>query len=358
VLDVLFGDGYHELPKGLLPFHRYGSEIRTAFIEQIHEAADVTRGAGRHCRLHFTVAEVHQDLFESEWQRLRPIVEQAVGATVDVSFSVQAPETDAVAIDPRGALHREGSGRIAFRAGGHGALLVNLRRTSGDVVLIKNIDNIARRDVSARIAAIRARVCGALLLVERETHEAIRALRAGGKVAAAVQFLERQFGVLSSVAPRSESDAREVAMSLLNRPIRVCAMVPTSGHSGGRPFWVSEPERGQSLQIVEGAEVDLSKAEERALFHQTRHFNPVDMACSLRDVDGKPFDLSKYVDPSRALIAQKTVGGVALKAYEHPGLWNGGMALWNTVLVEVPEFAFNPVKSLADLASPGHRTLP
>jgi hypothetical protein len=283
-------------------------------------------------------------------------VERAVGASVDVSFSVQAPETDAVAIDSNGGLHREPSGQIAFRAGGHGALLVNLGRASGDVVLIKNIDNIARRDVSTRIAGIRSLVCGALLFVERETHETIRALRAGGKVSTAVQYLERQFGVLSSVVARSETEARAVAMSLLQRPIRVCAVVPTTGHTGGRPFWVREAERGQSLQIVESAEIDLSNTAEQELFHQTRHFNPVDMACSLRDVDGKPFVLTQYVDPTRALIAQKTVGGAPLKAYEHPGLWNGGMALWNTVFVEVPELAFNPVKSLADLASPGHRT--
>jgi hypothetical protein len=131
-------------------------------------------------------------------------------------------------------------------------------------------------------------------------------------------------------------------------------MVLSTGHTGGGPFWVRDAERGQSLQIVESAEVDLTNDAERELFQQARYFNPVEMACSLRDVDGAPFDLSKYADPNRAIIARKTVAGVPLIAYEHPGLWNGGMAFWNTLFVEVPKFVFNPVKSLADLASAGH----
>jgi hypothetical protein len=49
------------------------------------------------------------------------------------------------------------------------------------------------------------------------------------------------------------------------------------------------------------------------------------------------------------------LAGVPSLVYEHAGLWNGAMGLWNTAFVEVPDFTFNPAKSLADLWSPGHR---
>ena len=39
----------------------------------------------------------------------------------------------------------------------------------------------------------------------------------------------------------------------------------------------------------------------------------------------------------------------SIKILEWPGLWNGGMAEWNSIFVEVPKETFNPVKSIIDL---------
>ena len=44
-----------------------------------------------------------------------------------------------------------------------------------------------------------------------------------------------------------------------------------------------------------------------------------------------------------------------LKALERPGLWNGAMAFWNTLFVEVPIETFAPVKGVLDLLRPEHR---
>jgi len=43
-----------------------------------------------------------------------------------------------------------------------------------------------------------------------------------------------------------------------------------------------------------------------------------------------------------------------MRALELPGLWNGSMAHWNTVFVEVPIETFNPVKTVYDLLRPQH----
>jgi hypothetical protein len=272
-----------------------------------------------------------------------------------VEFSVQSPETDTVAVDLKGDIRRDSSGQIGFRPGGHGGLLENLARSGGDIVLVKNIDNIARQEFLDKIALIRQQISGVLLLVEKQVHEAIRSVRDGRDSLPALQLLEQYFGVRPESSIDDDNLRRRYVIAQLNRPIRVCGMVGSLDHSGGRPFWVDTDERGPSLQIIESAEVDMTEPSARRLFHKSRHFNPVDLACSIRDVDGVPFNLELFTNSTRAIIAKKTIAGVPSLVYEHPGLWNGAMALWNTAFVEIPDFVFNPVKSLSDLWATGHR---
>jgi hypothetical protein len=358
ILVMLFADSetrYDELPKGLIPFHRYEHGVRTAFAEHINEAASLTRDARKICRIHFTVSDSHLQRFQKEWRREQPELERILDARFQVDFSIQSPATDTIGVDSAGSILRDGSGRIAFRPGGHGALLGNLAHCDGDVVLIKNIDNIARQELLAQIGDVRRKLCGLLLIIEHRVHEQIRKLRDNAESRSALDLLETQFGIRPSTPLLDEASRREFALDQLNRPLRVCGMIHSLTHTGGRPFWVNTDSRGPSLQIVESAEVDMANAGEKALFTRSEHFNPVDMACSIRDVDGLPFDLALFASADRALVAHKVIAGVPSRIFEHPGLWNGAMALWNTVFVEIPELVFNPVKSLSDLSTPGHR---
>jgi len=60
------------------------------------------------------------------------------------------------------------------------------------------------------------------------------------------------------------------------------------------------------------------------------------------------------VDEETGFISLKSSGGRKLKAQELPGLWNGAMANWITVFVEVPIITFNPVKTVNDLLRKEH----
>ena len=358
IFAALFAEGglqYHELPKGLISYHRYGGGVRTAFGEHLREAAALGTDSHARCRVHFTVGETHQALFEEAARREQAILERELGVTFDIRFSVQSPATDAIGVDGEGRVLRDASGNIAFRPGGHGALLANLADGQGDIVLIKNIDNIAREEFQERIADVRRLISGLLLFVERDVHAEVHRLRAGGDPGPAVDLLARRFGVRPVTGAAADAALREWTLAQLDRPIRVCGVVATQEHAGGRPFWIPSGDRGDTLQLVEGAEVNMDNAHERDAFKRSGHFNPVDMACSIRDADGRPYDLQQFVVADRALIARKVVGGVSSAVYEHPGLWNGGMGLWNTMFVDVPGFIFNPVKSLADLSTPAHR---
>ncbi len=54
-------------------------------------------------------------------------------------------------------------------------------------------------------------------------------------------------------------------------------------------------------------------------------------------------------------VSSKSIDGKDVKALELPGLWNGSMANWISVFVEVPLTTFNPVKSVNDLLMDQHQ---
>ena len=132
-------------------------------------------------------------------------------------------------------------------------------------------------------------------------------------------------------------------------------MVSNTGEPGGGPFWVRGETETATPQIVETAQIDLEDAEQEAAWRASTHFNPVDLVCSLRDRGGRPYDLAAFVDPATAFVSRKESSGRGLWALERPGLWNGAMAGWNTLFVEVPASTFAPVKTLRDLLRPEHQ---
>ena len=108
-------------------------------------------------------------------------------------------------------------------------------------------------------------------------------------------------------------------------------------------------------QIVEGAQIDKSDPEQAKILAGSTHFNPVDMVCGVSDWRGRPYDLTRFVDEEAVIITSKRMEGQELKVLELPGLWNGAMAGWHTLFVEIPPEAFNPVKTVFDLLRPAHQ---
>ncbi len=140
---------------------------------------------------------------------------------------------------------------------------------------------------------------------------------------------------------------------MLNRPVRVCGMVKNEGEPGGGPFWVEE-DGTWSLQIVEQDQLDLNSEIQKDIWKSSTHFNPVDLVCGVRNYQGEKFDLNLYVNSGAVFMSKKSHEDGEIKALELPGLWNGSMAFWNTIFVEVPLETFNPVKTIDDLLRQSH----
>lgn len=346
------GLDYAHLPKGLLAFHRIDAETRTAFVEHLAEAAQLV-GAGNQARLHFTVSPEHRRLFEQQLEAWRESLERRYGAAFTVDFSVQQPATDTLALAADGHPLRDADDRLLLRPGGHGALLANLAALNAEIVLIRNIDNVVP-DARKGDNLLWSRLLGGLLLELADAQQLLlKQLRRHSADAearqAALAFLRDELGV---DVPTTEP-ARLV--ELLDRPLRVCGMVRNSGEPGGGPFWVRGDDGRLSRQIVEASQVDRNDPAQAAILAAATHFNPVDMACRLCDGEGRPFELERFVDQATAIVTTKVQNGQSIRILERPGLWNGGMADWHTVFVELPASTFNPVKTIFDLLRPAHQ---
>lgn len=359
VLDRILlekGLNYGLLPKGLLKFHVYSGCSRTAFEEHLHEAA---RMSGTGVKLHFTVSEEHLYGFKKLEASLKARLEKQYGSTFRITYSFQKKETDTIAVDLNNYPFRDEEGKLVFRPGGHGALLENLNDLGHDIVFVNNIDNVSP-DRNSELRILHKKMLGGMVIrLRQETIELLSSLQTGGEgaVSAAVNWL-RGTAFREIPAPFGSWDAKEQTawlISQMNRPVRVCGMVRNEGEPGGGPFFTRNSEGEVSLQIVESSQVDTSNRHQAELFARSTHFNPVDLACSMKNAKEEAYDLRQFIDSNTGFISEKSVRGKELKALELPGLWNGSMAGWITVFAEVPAETFTPVKTIFDLVRQEHR---
>lgn len=318
------------LPKALVPVHAYAEGARTPLEEHIREGLAMSEGAPGPVSLHFTVGEADLPRFLAHAAE----IQDRLGVDLELGFSTQDPSTDVPWLGSDGGPARDRSGQLRFRPGGHGALFGNLSGLDADLVLVKNIDNVVVD--RERDAVLRARrlLVGATVAAR----QALRDARAAGPEAVRAWFRTHCHEEIDDVD------------EALGRPLRVCGMVRNTGAPGGGPFWTE-----QGLQIVEGVEIDRADPQQQALLDASTHFNPVELVLSLRDLDGRAIELERYRDGERVLRASKTIEGASCRVLEHPGLWNGCMARWISLFVEVPLLVFAPIKTSADLAHPAHR---
>ncbi len=353
VLDPA-GLGYAETPKGLIEFHRYEDHTRCAFEEHLLEALLSFGDRDNAITSHFTVSAEHREAFQQRWS---DFLSEPGHDRCRADFSVQHPSTETIAKGADGRLLRTGDDRPVLRPGGHGALIENLNDLQGDLIFIKNIDNVCHgqlRDASVKWIQL---LGGYLVRLQDAVHEHLRSLKSGDSraVTAAADFLALTFS--GEILPDGDDPdtLRAALIQRLSRPLRVCGMVPNEGEPGGGPFWVRQSDGRVSVQIVEEVEIDKTDDSQAAALEAATHFNPVFMALAVRDENGSPYDLRRFVDQRRAIITSKPVSDQVVTVLERPGLWNGAMAGWNSLFVETPIEVFSPVKRVFDLLRDEHQ---
>ncbi|WP_034623666.1 DUF4301 family protein [Maridesulfovibrio hydrothermalis] len=361
ILEYLLTDkglNYASLPKGLIPFHNYGSKYRTPFEEHIAESVEYIKDNQGKIKLHFTVTPKHKDAIRAH---VDEVVAKYPDYRFDITFSEQSRKSDTVAVDMNNEVFRTDDNKILFRPAGHGALLTNLHNMRGDLVFLKNIDNVVPDKAKTDTFEYKKLLGGLLVQLQADIFECINMLenhnRSDFEVAAVAIFVVSRLQVKlpDNFAELSIVDKSTLLLSHLSKPVRVCGMVKNEGEPGGGPFWVNGPDDFPTPQIVEKSQVDMNDPEQVEILNSATHFNPVDLVCGVRNHRGERFSLMNFTDPETGFISEKSKDGRKLKAMELPGLWNGSMADWITVFVEVPLSTFSPVKTVNDLLKEDHR---
>ena len=340
---------FTQLPKALIPFHLTSEGHRTAFEEQVREGLNYIENGDGSYEFHFTISSDISELFERAKSTLLAFYGQS---SINIEFSYQDPKTDTPALKGEHHFARDKDNKIIFRPAGHGALINNLQRLDGDLIFIKNIDNIAHEKWMDQIIFYKKVLGGLLIDLKNKTHQLLLELESKEKnsLPNAIEFLYQQYGYRSIEEPTVGQ-----VYAALNKPIRVCGMVRNEGEPGGGPFWVLHHNGQISKQIVEKNQIDVADQQQSTHISTSTHFNPVDIVCCIKDHNGQKYDLTKFVDHSTSFISDKFQDGQIVKALELPGLWNGSMSGWNSVFVEVPSQTFHPVKTVNDLLRTGHK---
>lgn len=353
------GLNYGQLPKALLDFHKIMGDARVALAEHLAEGSQYALGKNGKVNIHFTVSPEHRDLLSQKIEEIEGILGKKYGVEFEISLSEQKPSTDTVAALESGEPYRE-EGVLFFRPGGHGALIENLNDIDADVVFIKNIDNVVpdeKREVSNRFKKV---IGGILVSLKQKANQYCELLSKGipsaEKLSEIEKFLRSNLKIkIARIEEMSDRQKSDIFFEKLNRPMRVCGMVKNEGEPGGGPFVVIDADGSSSLQILESSQINMEDEASVKMLRESSHFNPVDLACAIKDYRGRAFNLPDFVDETTGFISSKSRKGIEFRALELPGLWNGAMSRWNTVFVEVPAETFNPVKTVNDLLRPSHQ---
>jgi nicotinamide riboside kinase len=350
---------YANKPKGVLPFHKYKHHIATAIEEHLNECAFYASTRGK-SHIHFTVSKEHLSGFQSIVKKVKSVIEEKTKVSIDVNYSFQNESTDVIALNTENQPFRDQNDMIVFRPGGHGALIENLNNLDADLVFIKNIDNVIQNHIE-EITLYKKALGGILLKFQKEIFDYLRILHQDNvskEIIEEITFFIKEklnIDVQEDFNKYTKESKIENLIAVLNRPIRICGIVKNEGEPGGGPFWVKDNKGRSFLQIIESTQIDFKDEQQAKIAQNATHFNPVDLVCGIKNYCGKPFDLNEYIDVNSGFIVEKNKNGKTYKAYELPGLWNGAMAKWLTLFVEVPLITFNPVKTVNDLLKPAHQ---
>lgn len=347
------------LPKKIAKYYDSFGDIRTPLQEIMYESAMVSGVKGNTLNMCYTVQDKYRDQIRDFLRVYKTPIEKKMGVSVAITLPVQPVASSAVAMTENNQLLRDAKGNLLLQQAGHGALLPLFNDLRGNVIFIKNIDNATPDSLKKLSVRYKKLLGGILVETQRKINKYMRLLEKDDipddKLIEIIYFVENILNVKrTNILRLPKEEQIDYLRSKLNRPLRVCGVVTNEDEQGGVPCWVTNADGTTSLQMIEYHQI-ANNPEKLKIFESSTHFNPVDMVCYVNDYKGKRFDFTQFADQDAYMVLCKEIDGKKVKVLEQPGLWNGGMANWNTILVEVPIKTFNPVKTINDLLRHEHQ---
>jgi len=330
---------FGRFPKGLIPFHIHEPIVLNAFQEHLVQGYHLTHGPTKY---HFTIQQEFKQAFIQAQEELSNLTKHQY----ELEFSTQDKQTDSFVFEQDGNPLQADDGHFLRRPAGHGALLQNLSKLKAPYILVKNIDNVQHYTQHQESTDNWHYLLG----LQTEIRTQLRGFQSRQDIEGLKEWNEK-IGLFETQQLADLST--ETFVELLNRPLRVCGMVRNNGQPGGGPFWVKN-EGKLTKQIIEKSQL-MTHPQMSQLLLQSAYFNPVLMVLSPCDLQDQTHDLSQFADSKSYFVVEKNQDGKKVQFVEKPGLWNGAMARWNTLFVEVPSDVFSPVKTVLDLLDFTHQ---
>ena len=347
------------LPKKIASYYNSFEDIRTPLQEIMYEGAMVSGVKGNTLNMCYTVQAKYRDMIRDFLRAYKTPIEKKMGVSVAITLPIQPEASNTIALAENNKLLRDEKGNLLLQQAGHGALLPLLNDLRGNVIFIKNIDNATPDSLKKLSVRYKKMLAGIMVDTQKKINKYMRLLEKedipDDKLIEIIHFVENILNVKrANILRLPKEEQIDYLRSKLNRPLRVCGVVTNEDEQGGVPCWVTNADGTISLQMIEYHQI-ANNPEKLKIFESSTHFNPVDMVCYVNDYKGKRFDFTQFADQDAYMVLCKEINGKKVKVLEQPGLWNGGMANWNTILVEVPIKTFNPVKTINDLLRHEHQ---
>ena len=344
------GLNYGNLPKALLKFYRINEISSTPFEMHVLESIDYLNTPDNGpIELFFSINRDFENDYKKHARLVECVIEDKFGIQVKINLTDQPASTQTVALDEMGKIVKTADGNLFLRPGGHGSLINEVGKIDCDILFIRNIDNVLPQAHNTLNVFYEKVLGGFLMKITKKLHSILDRLERNDETAIqeAILFTETFLNTQIPVQIRNANSCNEL-YAVLNKPVRVSGVIKNTGEPGGGIFWVKDKKGNGSIQIIESSQI--SKEEEQInIFANGAFFNPVDMVCYTKDHKGNKFNIEDFADKAQYIITEKNYNSKRVNVLEHPGLWNGGMANWHSVFVEIPLKAFNPVKNVLDL---------
>lgn len=336
IIETLFFHkdfSFNYLPKALTVCHKYSSKEKLTFAD---ENVSFFQKLYPNIKLHFTIDYNYLKEF-TLWKNKNDFDE-------NVTFSFQDKNLQSIVLDNNYNLILNKDGSPILRPGGHGALFDNLQNIDSKYIILKNVDNISRREnqnpdyylkMLCQLESIKNYVFSILNKIKNK--EEINKSEV-------IQYIEKNLGYIFS---NKENVTTKQLKNILDRPLRVCGAVYDKNFMGGGVYWFEEKNKDYTLQIMEGLEIDEKTT-------PSKFFNPVHLVLYTHDFEGNKFDLNDFRNTNRFLKIKKITKNGEINSLEYPGLWNGSMHNWNSHFVILDKKTFTPVKNINDLINPDH----
>ncbi|UZO82407.1 DUF4301 family protein [Aquimarina sp. ERC-38] len=358
--EILYGANinFNTLPKMLFPFYKRLKKSSVTLFEGRFLQALREGSKFKHVAMQFCVPSKSQKQFNDVLNNIStPRVIKKM-KNVTVNFIHCPVQSETICVNNKNEIVREKDNSILFSTPGHGVYLSALNEIKDDIIYISGAENVKSKKIQLPLNRFRRVLMSQLLSSRRLADTIITELRDENyqpnpqRTEEVIRLIKKEFNIVlpSEIQNFTTEEKNKLICEYLDKPLRVCAAIKGSQPGESKPCWISHAN-GKHLALVHPEELNHLSEEQDILYKNIEYYVPGEMACSIQRYNGEKYNLAEYCDNKEGFRSVRFHKDQDIACLQRPGLWNGNMLKWNTILIEMPQRLYQPFKGLEDLIS-------